>query len=118
LEKSILEKTDQNVHIKRIDDKIHVGGNISSMHDFYTIKNIILKETGEGFVNELYMPLEEVDKRVSQQSIVIEQFKKNLLKQSKVVKKFENDLSDRIMQFQKKIDLLEKELKTIKENNK
>jgi len=112
LEKSILEKTDQSVHIERIDDKIHVRGNISSMHDFYAIKNIILNATGEPFVNELHMPLEEVDRRLSRQNKVIEQFEDNFQKQNKAIAGFENDLSDRASIFQKKIDLLEKKLNT------
>ena len=110
LEKRIFEKTDQNVHIKRINDKLHVLGNISSMNDFYAIKNIIFKETSENFVNELHMPLEEVDKRLLKQNKVIEQFEDNLLKQNKEIIKFEGDLSDQATVFQKKIDLLEKKL--------
>ncbi len=97
LEKRVFEKTDQNVHIKRINDKLHVFGNISSMNDFYTIKNIIFKETGEHLINELHMPLEEVDKRLSRQ-------------QDKAITRFESELSDKVEVFQKKIDLLEKKL--------
>ena len=64
LESLIFEKTKETINIRRIDNKLTVSGNISSMDNYYAIKNIIKKETGETFVNTMHMPIEEVDKKL------------------------------------------------------
>ncbi len=82
LEKRILEKTGQNVDVEYIADTIHIRGNITSMHDFYAIQDVVSKETAGDFVNELHMPLEELDRKVIRQQKSIEQLHHTLQHQN------------------------------------
>lgn len=64
LESIISDKTKQSIDVTRINNRLVISGNLTSMDNFYRIKNIIKKETGEDFVNNMHMPLEELDKRL------------------------------------------------------
>lgn len=83
------------------------------MQDFYTIKQMVLQETGKDFVNALHMPLEELDQRMNKQHKTMEHLRQELLKQNMELKAMRADLSGKTTAYQKKIELLEKQLHAV-----
>ncbi|WP_294954670.1 OmpA family protein [Sulfurovum sp.] len=121
LEQQISRQTGAHITIEKENHTLYLKGYLASIKDFYTIKKLIKEKTGKDFVNEMYLPPEEMDQKLMQQKKTMAQTVKRLsletnraLKdQQHTVKVLENTLTSKYDRLEQKVAGLEAELQTI-----
>jgi outer membrane protein OmpA-like peptidoglycan-associated protein len=67
LEKEIFQKTGAKISLEEEKGKLYLKGDIDSLHTLYEIKSFLKKQTDKPLVNALYLPIEELDRKLSDQ---------------------------------------------------
>ncbi|MEA1880677.1 MAG: OmpA family protein [Campylobacterota bacterium] len=106
LEQDILEQTNEVVNIDANGDMLQVSGYINSRENYSLIQNILYKESNNGLLNKMYLPLNEIEKKVLKENIALVTLSKKL---SAEVDILTNDLN----KLQLELDRL-KEVKSTK----
>jgi outer membrane protein OmpA-like peptidoglycan-associated protein len=81
LEQEIFQKTGAKITLEDEGEKLYLRGDIDSLHTLYEIKSFLKEKTDKPLVNALYLPIEELDRKLSDQQQYVTQLKQTQQKQ-------------------------------------
>lgn len=120
LKTKVKERTGYSVELSSKDDNVIVEGRVTSFNDAYRIEKIIKSSTEKLVINQLTMPLANIDdmiRKQEQQSFVsinqqtsssVSQLDNKILLVDEMIKKKEKQVSSSISQLDSKMLLMEK----------
>ena len=120
LETKVKESTGYSVELSSKDDNVIFEGSVTSFDDAYRIEKIIKNSTKKPVINQLTMPLKNIDEMIRKQeqqvfvsinkqaSSSIGQLDHKILLVNEMIKKKEKQVSSSIIQLDSKMLLMEK----------
>jgi len=79
LEESIFAHVGEHIIVDKIDENVHIHGHVKSIESYKAVENLLKTKGYTDVVNEIYLPIRSIDKKMAQQKMELSKLHKNVL---------------------------------------